>query len=189
MLRRATLMALFVLTSKAAHADEPRWSHHLALLGEIGVAAPVGTMAFLIQVSPARWLAIEPGIGIVGEGARESAMIRIRPFPDESATFSLAFGLATGTFVWNTSTFGSENQPVYELRWSRAYFGLGEIALEKRTDRDLQWRVAMGVRRLLDPRDAYCHSLVSGGCDHQRAGEGPSDWGLYFTAALGFAAF
>ena len=193
-----TLTALTPNTSWAARPESNpavigppnRWQEPVALEGHLGTGTPLGLAGVALDVTPVPWLSLNAGVGAGGSGAQFAGMARLRLAP-APVTGGIGAGVSAGRYAWDNQCkvyYGPcsamlRMPDIYRV-WNPAIWGNAEFFLEGRTAGRFQWRVYIGLGRILNAGSSSC---TWQSIDGQRpAGCDGTPFLGYFGTALGF---
>lgn len=169
--------------------------HRFALYGVAGFGTPVGGMGLMAEAAPARWLALDFGMGAALEDQAVQFVVqpRVRFGLDEHVGFSVGAGFATGAH--DSAAEGTADMFVCDdacrytrvhRHWDHATWFDADVALEIRSARNVALRLFGGYGFILNA-PATCTSIES--IDRCAEAPGPREgFGrLYAGVALGAA--
>ncbi len=142
-----------------AHA--PRISRAIAVVGHLGLDAPLGIVGASVAWLPVRWASIDLGGGLDRKGPQLGLMPRIHAWPRPDLGIGIGFGLSAGAWShanrdWLVSGVCYPCEVEVTRRWKRAFFANREASIEPRPSRDSTLGVQAGVGRVLNPDDGTC---------------------------------
>ena len=186
------------VTSAASPEDNPavvappnRWQKQLAYEARLGLATPLGFAGVAVDVTPVPWVSLNLGIGQGGHGAQYAGMARVR-LATTPVTGGIGAGVSAGRYQWDNQCkayYGPcaamDRWPVVTRTWNPAIWGNVEAFLEGRAAGGFQWRVYLGLGKILNAAASRCTwQSVDGqrpnGCDE-------SHFLGYVGTALGYS--
>lgn len=142
----------------------PRITRAIAVVGHVGIDAPLGIVGASVAWLPVRWASVDLGSGIDRYGPQLALMPRIHAWPRSDLAIGIGFGLSAGAWSYEKRDWvvGGVCYPcevAVSRGWKRAIFANMEASLETRPARGTLFGVQAGVGRVLNPGDGTCEPL------------------------------
>ena len=176
--------------NQAVLATPNRWQRPFALEGRLGLGTPLGFAGVALDVTPVPWASFNIGIGQGGHGAQYAGMARVRLAP-APVTGGVGAGVSAGRYAWDNQCKVWEGPcaamvrlPAIAREWDPAIWGNVETFMEGRSAGRFQWRVYIGVGRILEGPSSTCTWDSSDG--QRPAGCDEASFLGYFGTAFGF---
>jgi len=143
-------------------APPNRWQKPVALEGRLGLGTPLGFAGVALDVTPVPWMSLNLGVGAGGAGAQYAGMARVGLAP-APVTGGIGAGVSAGQYEWSNQPkaiyghFSADlHMPSITREWNLAIWGNGEVFVEGRSGGRFQWRVYIGLGRLLNASSSTC---------------------------------
>ena len=143
-------------------APPNRWQKPFALEGHLGLGTPLGFAGVALDVTPMSWVSLNLGVGQGADGAQYAGMARVRLAPTP-VTGGIGAGVSAGQHQWNNQCkvyYGPCSAmlrlPDITRVWNPAIWGNVEAFLEGRAAGGFQWRVYIGLGRILNGGASQC---------------------------------
>jgi len=143
------------------------WSRGtVGIAGHFGAGAPTGILGGSVEVTPAPWLTIAPGVGVAPLGYQLALMSRFRVVADTMG-YGFGFGVSEGGYQSKRFAASGGFEPYSAgtesiKTWSHAWFGNVEASIEQRHENGLSWRAYAGVGAVLNRSGYECASYATG---------------------------
>jgi hypothetical protein len=173
----------------AAPASVSPWRKPFAIEGHVGLGTPLGLIGVALDMTPMPWVSFNLGLGEGVDGTQYEAMARVRVAP-AAVTGGIGAGASSGKYASNSdscwwSCAAIERFPYTYREWNTAVWGNAEAFVEGRSGSGFQWRVYVGIGRLMNASASTC-SFGPLGSPKPSACDAPMATG-YVGTALGYA--
>jgi len=146
----------------AGLAPQNRWQRPVALEGRLGLGTPLGFAGVALDVTPVPWMSLNIGVGQGAAGGQYAGMARVRLAP-APVTGGIGAGVSAGRYRWTNQCSALDGPcsallqlPAINRLWNPAIWGNVEAFLEGRSGGRFQWRVYIGLGRLLNASSSTC---------------------------------